>query len=134
MKKRLAIGAKRTFTHTVIGEDVATFDSGTVHKVCSTFALAKFIEWTSRLFIIDIKQEDEEGIGTMISINHKSPALINEELLLEASVISINNHELICEVVVSSNQRIIAIAKTGQKLIKKDRIKEIFSSLANPKK
>ena len=133
MKHRLTIGEKRSFIHKVKKEDIAAFDAETVHQVCSTFSLAKYIEWVSRLFIIDIKNEDEEGIGIMIQIDHKSPALINQELVFEASVKSINNMELICEVAVTSNQRIIAVAKTGQKLMKKDRIKEIFSSLADPK-
>ena len=133
MKNRLKIGEKRIFTHKVQEEDIATFASGTVHNVCSTFTMAKYIEWTSRLFIIDIKNEDEEGIGTMIKINHLSPAFINQELLFEATVKSINQHELICEVIVSFNGRRIAKAETGQKLLKTDKINEIFSILSDPK-
>lgn len=134
MKKRLIIGEKRTFTHKVRPEDLAEFDSGIVHQVCSTFTLAKYIEWCSRLFILDVKKEDEEGIGTMINITHISPAFINDVLLFEASVLNINKNELLCEVEVYCNKRIIAKAKTGQKLLKKGRIKEIFSSLADSKK
>ncbi|MCF6361146.1 MAG: hypothetical protein L3J29_10350 [Cyclobacteriaceae bacterium] len=134
MKNRLTIGDTKVYTHSVIEEDLAAFDAGTVHAVCSTFALAKHIEWSSRLFIIDIKEKDEEGIGTMIKIDHKSPAFANQKLLFKATIISINNNELVCDVLVSSKGRIIAKAKTGQKLLKKDRIKEIFSSLAHPKK
>ncbi len=133
MKNRLAAGEKRTFTYKVTSTDLAEFDSGTVHKVCSTYTLAKYIEWTSRLFIIDIKFEEEEGIGTMLTIDHQSPAFVNQELLFEATVESINHHELICSVVVFTNRRIIAKAKTGQKLLKKEKINEIFSSLADPK-
>jgi len=134
MESRLNIGDKKVFTHIVRAEDVASFNAGTVHNVCSTFTLAKHIEWVSRLFIIDIKFEDEEGIGTMIKINHLSPAFVNQMLVFEATVISIVKNELICEVAVSNKNRLIAKAETGQKLLKKDRIKEIFSSLANPKK
>ncbi len=134
MNNRLNIGDKRIFKHIVCKADLAKFDSGTVHKVCSTFALAKYIEWSSRLFIIDIKTEDEEGIGTMIHIDHKSPTFINEELLFEATVKSINGNELICDVLVTCKSRVVAKAQTGQKLLKKDRIKEIFSSLADSKK
>jgi fluoroacetyl-CoA thioesterase len=131
MKARLKIGDKRSFVHKVCKQDIATFESGNVHQVCSTFALAKYIEWTSRIFVIDIKNEDEEGIGTMIHIDHISPAFIDQEVNFEATVGSIESNELICKVIVSTTDRLIASAKTGQKLLKKNKIKEIFSSLGN---
>lgn len=133
MKNRLAIGDKRIFTHTVGKDDIATFEAGNVHPVCSTFTLAKYIEWTSRIFVIDIKNEDEEGIGTMIHIEHISPAFEKQELHFEATVTSIEKNELICDVLVTSGDRQIAKAKTGQKLLKKDKIKKIFSSLGTRK-
>ncbi len=131
MKNRLSIGDKRYFVHHVIQEDIATFDVGNVHPVCSTFTLAKYIEWASRLFVIDIKHDDEEGIGTMINIDHISPAFVAQKLHFEATVASISTNELICDVLVTTGDRLIAKAKTGQKLLKKDRINEIFSSLEN---
>jgi len=134
MKARLKIGEKREFKHIVCNDDLAKFDSGLVHNVCSTFALAKYIEWSSRLFITDIKNEDEEGIGTMIHIEHKSPAFISETLLFEATVKLIDGNELLCNVLVTCKSRVVAKAQTGQKLLKKGRIKEFFSSLADSKK
>ncbi len=131
MKNRFTIGDKKRFTHKVGKGDLATFNAGTVHTVCSTFALAKYIEWTSRLFVIDSKKEDEEGIGTALSIKHISPAFENEELLFEATVSSIIKNELLCEVKVSCKGRTIATAQTGQKLLKKEKLNEIFSSLAD---
>ena len=132
MRARLKIGAKRSFLHKVSKDDIATFDSGNVHPVCSTFTLAKYIEWTSRIFIIDIKKEDEEGIGTMIHIDHLSPAFIGQEIYFEATVVSIENNELICEVLATTEDRLIAKAKTGQKLLKKAKIDQIFSGKTFP--
>ena len=134
MKNRLAVGEKRLFIHQVGKDDIATFDSGNVHPVCSTFALAKYIEWTSRLFVIDIKKNDEEGIGTMIHIDHKSPAFENQEMQLEATVEAMDKNELMCEVLVTVDGRIIAHARTGQKILKREKINEIFSSLGGDKK
>lgn len=129
MERKLKIGDRRRFVHKVHEEDIAAFESGMVHPVCSTFALAKYIEWTSRLFVIDVKEEDEEGIGTLLQIEHKSPAFIDREILFEAIIESVTDNELICEVTVTSGKRLIASAKTGQKVLKKSRINEIFSSL-----
>ena len=131
MAIKFKIGDKRTFIHKVQNEDIAAFESGMVHPVCSTFSLAKYIEWTSRLFVIDAKAEDEEGIGTMLHIEHKEPAFIDQEIHFEATVESANDNELICEVTATSGERVIALAKTGQKVLKMSRINEIFSSLEN---
>jgi predicted thioesterase len=129
MENRLKIGDKRVFTHTVQESDIAAFDSGKVHPVCSTFALAKYIEWTGRLFVLDIKEDDEEGIGTMLHIDHKAPAFKGYEIHFEAIVEKVEGNELICGVTVTSGKRVIALAKTSQKILKKSRINDIFSSL-----
>jgi predicted thioesterase len=131
MESRLRIGDKRTFVCQVSPNDVAAFDSGVVHPVCSTFSLAKNIEWASRLFVIDIKNEDEEGIGTMLHIEHFSPALVGHKITYDAVVTSFEKNELLCDVSVTINNRVIAKAKTGQKILKKDKINQIFSSLAD---
>ncbi len=131
MKNRLKIGEQKIFTHKVAYDDLATFNTGTVHAVCSTFALAKYIEWTSRLFVIEIKNDEEEGIGTELSIKHISPAFEHEELLFEATVSNIIKNKLLCKVVVSCKGRIISTAQTGQKLLKKEKLNKIFSSLAD---
>ena len=129
MEGRLKIGDKREFTHIVRNADIAAFDVGQVHPVCSTFALAKYIEWTGRLFVLDVMDEGEDGIGTMLHIEHKAPAFVGQKVEFEAEVESVNGNELICTVKVHSGDRLIALAKTGQKVLKKSRINEIFSSL-----
>ena len=68
-------GDSKTFTHLVTEPDIARFESGTVHEVYSTFALARDAEWSGRLFVLEMKEEHEEGIGTGITITHHSPAL-----------------------------------------------------------
>ena len=96
MKNIFKIGDKKVFTKTVEQADIAQFDSGTVHQVCATFSLAQAAEWSSRLFVLEMKESDEEGIGTMLTINHKSPALIGEEVIIIAMIDEINGNELIC--------------------------------------
>lgn len=129
MENKLALGESRFHEYKVKPTDFAEFDAGTVHEVMSTFALAREMEWVSRLFAIDIKQADEEGIGTMLEINHVSPALPGAKLSLKATVSELNNHELICNIEVRQGERLIATGRTGQKILKKDKLKQIFTSL-----
>ena len=127
MKKNFKIGDQKTHVFVVHKADIAAFDSGVVHSVCSTFALAREIEWSSRLFVLEMKESDEEGIGTMLAIDHQSPAMEGQKVEIIATVGSIKNNELICDIMTSVNGRIIATGKTGQKILKKDKIKELFA-------
>lgn len=129
MKNIFKKGDKKVYKKIVTSDDVARFDSGTVHQVCATFSLAQAMEWSSRLFVLEMKEDDEEGIGTMIEIQHRSPALIGDEICIEAIVDEINGNELICNIISKVNDRIVAEGKTGQKILKKEKIERLFSSL-----
>ncbi|OEK01738.1 hypothetical protein BFP97_09515 [Roseivirga sp. 4D4] len=129
MKGTFQIGDVRTHHFKVTKDHLATFESGPVHPVCSTFILAREMEWSSRLFLLDMCEADEEGVGTMLQIEHKSPAFVGEELNLEARVMSFAKNELICGIEVKVGERLVATGKTGQKIMSKDKITQIFTSL-----
>lgn len=120
-------GDQKIYKKTVAPTDVAAFHGVTLHEVCSTFSLARDFEWSSRLFFIDMKEEDEEGVGTFLSIDHKSPAFVGEEIIFTAQVVKIEKNELICSIEAKTAGRLIAIGTTGQKMLKKDRLKQIFT-------
>jgi fluoroacetyl-CoA thioesterase len=97
-----------------------------LHPVYATFALARDFEWSSRLFFLEMKEDDEEGVGTSISIEHQSPAQIGEEVTISATIESITGNELICIIEARSGDRVIATGKTGQKMLKKEKLKKLF--------
>lgn len=125
MKKIFKEGDKKYFEKKVTETDLATFPSGEVHPFYSTFALTRDAEWSSRLFVLDIKEADEEGIGTFVEIYHQSPALIGELVIFEATVEKLEKNELICAIMATTADRIIANGRTGQKVIKIDRLEKI---------
>ena len=86
MKNIFSITDKKRHTKVVASADLASFESGIVHPFCSTFAIAREMEWASRLFVLEMLEDGEEGIGTKIEINHLSPALEGEELTFEAKI------------------------------------------------
>ncbi|MEP2772562.1 MAG: hotdog domain-containing protein [Fulvivirga sp.] len=128
MKKLYKTGDKKQYAFTVEAKDVARFHGETVHEVCSTFVLAREVEWSTRLFVLDMTESDEEGVGTMLEIKHKSPAFVGETVLIEAEVERFENNELICNYAARVHDRLVAVGQTGQKILKKDKIKEIFST------
>ena len=129
MVSKVELGTVKVYQYTVRATDAASFDAGEVHQVMSTFAIAREMEWSSRLFALEMREADEEGIGTMLEIKHISPALFNTELNFEAKLVSIEKNELICEIRVLAGERLIATGRTGQKILKKDKLNQIFTSL-----
>ena len=126
MKLVFTFGDQKEFRKVVQPDDVAAFEGKVVHAVCSTFALARDIEWTTRQFVLDMVDEDEEGIGTKLSIEHKSPAFVGEEIIFTAWIDRLSDNELICSYEAKVNDRLIATGNTGQKILKKEKIKTIF--------
>lgn len=129
MKNSFKLGDKKTYTKNVDSSDTASFDSGQVHPVYATFALGRDAEWVCRLFVIDMKEVDEEGIGTFLQIKHHSPALVNETVLFEATLESIEGNSVICTFEARVGNRLIADGRTGQKILKKEKLERLFTSL-----
>lgn len=78
-------------------------------------------------FFIDMKEEDEEGVGTHLSIDHLSPAFVGEELEITATVAQLSGNELICNIEVKTSNRLIATGKTGQRMLKKEKLNRLFT-------
>lgn len=126
MKQIFKAGDVKEFRKVVQPEDVAGFHGVVVHPVCSTFALARDIEWTTRQFVLDLKDENEEGVGTFLHIVHDGPAFVGEEITFRGIFEGFNNHELTCSFEARVRDRLIARGKTGQKILTLEKIKSIF--------
>jgi len=124
-------GDQRKFERTVTKEDIAKFESGTVHEVYSSFALARDAEWSGRLFVLEMKEEGEEGIGTRISVQHKSPAFIGDKIEFTASFIEIKEDgEIINSYEARVGGRLIAYGKQGQRILPAEKINKIFKNFS----
>ena len=122
-------GDTKMHAHTVTTEDFARFETGEVHQVYSTFALARDAEWSGRLFVLEMKEIDEEGIGTGLTIEHLSPALENEEVLFSSMFMEVKGNEVITSYKACVQERVIATGIQKQKIIKKDRLTKLFAAL-----
>lgn len=129
MKQLFQPGDIKTFSRRVREEDCAAFDSGQVHPVYATFALARDAEWCCRLFVLDMKDADEEGIGTMLSVQHQSPAPAGATVIFTAAIKEINGNEVICRFDARVGDRVIASGEQGQKILKKEKLEQIFRQL-----
>ena len=128
MKQIFTPGSKRTFTKVVGKDDMATFESGTVHEVYATFAIARDAEWAGRLFVLEMKDEDEEGIGTFLLVDHHAPALLGETVVFEAVIDELYKNVVGCTFTAYVGKRLIASGRTGQKILKKERLAQLFDT------
>ena len=129
MKQPFQPGDKKTFVHVVSEADTARFESGEVHAVYSTFALAREAEWSGRLFVLEMKEEDEEGIGTGVNVKHRSPALVGEEITFTVVLAEVNGNEVVTDYTATVGDRVIAEGRQWQKILKKQKLQRLLRSL-----
>lgn len=126
MKTNVQPGDVQEYRFTVQPDDVACFNDEVVHPVCATFTLAREIEWTTRQFVLRMREHDEEGVGTYLSIDHRGPAFVGEEVVIVAQVESLKGNELLCSYEAYAGGRLVAKGTTGQKILKREKLKQLF--------
>ena len=126
MKHIFKAGDMKDHRFVVTPQDFARFHTGLVHEVCATFALVREAEWTTRQFVLDLMDDDEEGVGTYVEIHHRGPAFVGERILFTGTFESLLGIELSCSFEVRVDGRLIAYGKTGQKILKREKIRSIF--------
>jgi predicted thioesterase len=126
-------GDQKTFKVVVTEADTPNFTAlrkqdggGQVHPVYSTYAIARDAEWCGRLFVLDMKEADEEGIGTMASVEHVAPAHIGDEVLFTATVESVTGNEIVTTFEARSRDKLIARGRTAQKILKKEKVARLM--------
>lgn len=127
MKQIFKPGDIKEYRTLVKAQDVASFHGVVVHNVYATFALARDAEWTTRLFVLDMKETGEEGIGTYLQVKHQGPAFVGEEIKFTGKFVRITGGELICSFEARVADRMVATGETGQKILKLEKIKSLFN-------
>ncbi len=123
------IGDTKTYRKQVTEADTAAFEGGQVHPVYATFALARDAEWACRLFVLDMKEAGEEGIGTFVTVEHLSPALMGQTVAFEATVKELKGNSIVCTYTAKVGDRLVAKGEQGQKILKRERLNQLFEGL-----
>ncbi|MCB0733472.1 MAG: hypothetical protein H6608_02005 [Flavobacteriales bacterium] len=129
MKNPFKSGDQKTYRHRVTEADIARFESGLVHPFYATFALGRDAEWAGRLFVLEMKEEGEEGIGTYLTIEHKSPALLGDDVDITATLERVERNSVECSYEARVGNRLIATGTTGQKILLRQKIDQLVDSI-----
>ncbi|GDX51267.1 hypothetical protein LBMAG27_03140 [Bacteroidota bacterium] len=127
MKNIFNPGDKKKYTCRVDEDDLVKFRTGALHSVYSTYAITRDAEWVCRLFVLDIKDNDEEGIGSMVKVIHHAPAKVGTEIIFTGTFISLNKNEVLCSFEAHDGNRLIASGETAQKILKKEKIEQVLN-------
>jgi predicted thioesterase len=133
MKNPFLPGDTMEFVTRVTAEKLAGFASGMVHPVYSTFALGQDAEWACRLFVLEMKEEGEEGVGSFLSVEHVSPALEGTEVRIVATLDAVNGNEVVCTYEVLAGNRLIAKGLQKQRILDSLRFERKLAQLAASK-
>ena len=129
MKNPFQPGDKKTFETHVTEEKLARFDAGLVHPVYSTFALGKDVEWACRLFVLEMKEEGEEGVGSYLSIEHLFPAPLHSTVQIHATLVEVVKNEVVCTYEAVANGQVIATGRQCQKIINKAKFDQLIQNI-----
>jgi fluoroacetyl-CoA thioesterase len=130
MKNIFVKGDIKIYEKIIMQSDVASFESGIVHEVYSTFSVARDAEWCGRLFVLDMKEYNEEGIGTQITVQHIAPAFVGEKIRITTAFDSITaKGEILTSYNATVGERLIAKGIQGQRILLQEKIKSIFDTI-----
>lgn len=121
MKTPFLPGDTKTYETLVTEEKLAHFETGLVHPVYSTFALGKDAEWACRLFVLEMKEAGEEGVGAALTVIHRSPATLGSQVRIEATLEAVVGNTIHCRYQAFCGQRLLAEGTQTQKIIDKAR-------------
>ena len=131
MKNIFKVGDVMKLQHLVVDSDLATFKNDNVHPFFSTFALGREAEWVCRQFVLQMKDDDEEGIGTFLNIRHISPAFLGDTVEFIATVSVLEGPKIDCSFEVRVGDRVVAVGEQGQKILKKEKVERLINQVKN---
>ncbi len=98
------------------------FNGVLLHPVCATWTAVHHMEVVGRALLEDYLEPHEEGIGASISIEHRSPALLDSVVLVRAEVESCTPRRLTTHMVSQVDERVIAIGTFVQAILPRERL------------
>jgi len=126
MKPGLEPGVACEIRIVVTPEMCPHFDGVLAHPVYSTWSVVHHMEIAGRRLLAPFLDPQEEGVGSHICIDHKSPAPIGCSVLVRAEVNSNDGRRLEARVTARCGKRLIAEGKFVQTILSKERLAALF--------
>lgn len=126
MKPTLKVGNTAEVTALVTEDMCPAFDGVIVHRVYSTWSMAHHMEVAARKVLSPCLQEDEEGIGSHISIDHLAPTPVGRTVRIVARAVEVSETTLVCEVKAYDGDRLVGRGRQIQRVLPKKKLKSLI--------
>ncbi|MDG2424642.1 MAG: hotdog domain-containing protein [Phycisphaerales bacterium] len=113
-------------TITVTEDMCPAFDEIVVHRVYSTWSMAHHMELAARKVLAPHLEEDEEGIGSHLSIDHLAPAPVGHDVRVHAEAIEVDDEGVVCEVTAWDGDRLLGRGRQVQRVLPKTVLQRII--------
>ena len=127
MKDSFEPGIVREIEVVVTQDMCPAFDGVVVHRVYSTWSMVHHMELAARKVLVDYLEEDEEGIGARIAVDHCSPALVGTRVLVRAELTEFQRNRVVCKVTARQGDRLIGEGEQIQVVMKKDKLRTLLA-------
>jgi len=130
MKPLLKVGSEAVVTIDVSEAMCPAFDGVVVHRVCSTWDMAHHMEVAARKVLAPHLDDDEEGIGSHLSIDHVAPAPVGSTISVRAEAVEVDGSTLVCTVEARDANDTTAVLATGrqvQRILPRRTIQDIMA-------
>ncbi len=126
MKSGLVPGLSAEITARVTPEMCPHFDGMMKHPVCATWTIVNLMEVAGRKLLEPFLDEQEEGVGAHITVDHRAPAPIGTSLRVRAEVESATHRRLTARVVALHGEVHVAEGRFVQIILPKNHLREIL--------
>ena len=126
MKPTIQVGNTSSISFTVTEQMQARFDGHVIHPVCSTWDMAHQFENAARRTLESHLEDEEQGIGSFLSLDHVKPAPIGSTVEVEATITELDRTTVVCEIVATIRGEICATGKQVQRVLPSSSISRLF--------
>ncbi len=130
MKPGLEVGRRAEVRFTVTTSMCPHFDGVLVHPVCATWTIVHQMEVAGRRLLAPYLEDDEEGVGAHISIDHRAPAPLGCKVVAAATATEVTRRRLVARVTAHVGRRLIAEGTFVQSILPKRLLEEHFRRAA----
>ncbi len=110
-----------------VTEDMCpAFDGVVVHRVYSTWSMGHHMEVAARKVLLPHLEDDEEGIGSHLSIDHLSPLRVGKTARVVARCVESDKTTAVCELTVYEGDRVLGRGKQVQRILPKRTLKSLI--------
>ena len=117
MKTTIQVGNTANISFSVTENMQAMFNGRVIHPVCSTWDMAHQFEIAARKALEEHLEDEEQGIGSFLSINHVKPAPLEAVVEIQATITDLDKTSVVCEITATVQGEVCAMGNQVQRVL-----------------